>query len=44
MLFGITPNIQALVKAKTIGHAIFDVIDRNPEIRDHEKCVDKFEI
>jgi ATP-binding cassette subfamily B (MDR/TAP) protein 1 len=44
MLFGLTPNIQALMKAKTIGHVIFDVIDRVPEIRDNENCVDKFEI
>lgn len=44
MLFGLTPNIQALVKAKSIGHAIFDVIDRVPEIKDHDECVDRFEI
>jgi hypothetical protein len=35
MLFGITPNMQALIKAKCVGHTIFEVIDRVPEIRDH---------
>ena len=44
MLFGLTPNIQALVKAKVVGHTIFDVIDRVPEIRDHDKCAESFDI
>jgi len=44
MLFGLTPNMQAMIKAKVIGHTIFDVIDRVPEIRDHDKCTEKFEI
>jgi ABC-type multidrug transport system fused ATPase/permease subunit len=43
-LFGLTPNMQALIKAKVIGHKIFDVIDRVPEIKDHESCTEKFEI
>ena len=30
----ITPNIQALMKAKVVGKKIFDVIDRVPEIKD----------
>jgi ABC-type bacteriocin/lantibiotic exporter with double-glycine peptidase domain len=44
MLFGLTPNMQAMIKAKCIGHTIFDVIDRVPEIRDHDGCINKFEI
>jgi hypothetical protein len=32
----LTPNLQALIKAKVIGHTIFDVIDRVPEIKDHD--------
>lgn len=44
MLFGLTPNIQALVKAKVVGHTIFDVLERVPAIKDHAKCVDNFEI
>jgi len=44
MLFGLTPNMQALIKAKVVGHQIFDVIDRVPEIRDHEGSLDKFEV
>lgn len=44
MLFGLTPNMQAMIKAKVIGHTVFDVIDRVPEIRDHDKCTEKFEV
>ena len=44
LLFGLTPNLQAMMKAKVIGHTIFDVIDRVPEIRDHDKCIEKFEV
>jgi ABC-type multidrug transport system fused ATPase/permease subunit len=33
-----------LIKAKVVGHMIFDVIDRVPEIRDHENSGDKFEV
>lgn len=32
------------MKAKVVGHMIFDVIDRVPEIRDHEESGDKFEV
>mmetsp|Transcript_33222 Transcript_33222/g.23957 ORF Transcript_33222/g.23957 Transcript_33222/m.23957 type:complete len:112 (+) Transcript_33222:984-1319(+) len=28
------PNVQALVQSKTLGVLIFDVIERQPEIRD----------
>lgn len=42
LLFGLNPNIQAIVKAKVVGTMIFEVIDRKPAIRDHEKCVDSF--
>ena len=44
MLFGMTPNVQALVKAKTVGHTIFDVIERVPLINDHEKSVENFDV
>jgi len=44
MLFGLTPNMQALIKAKVVGHTIFDVIDRVPEIKDHEQCLTNFDI
>ena len=44
MIFGLTPNIQALIKARVVGKDIFDVIDRVPEIRDHDKCTNDFEI
>jgi len=44
MIFGLTPNIQAIIKARVVGKEIFDVIDRVPEIRDHENCTDNFEI
>jgi len=41
-IFGLTPNIQALVKAKVVGKTIFDVIERVPEIKDHSGCVSTF--
>ena len=44
MIFGLTPNIQAMVKARVVGKTIFDVIDRVPEIIDHENCVTTFEV
>jgi ABC-type multidrug transport system fused ATPase/permease subunit len=44
MIFGLTPNIQAMVKARVVGKSIFDVIDRVPEIIDHDKCVSTFEV
>ena len=44
MVFGLTPNIQALVKAKVVGKEIFDIIERVPEIKDHENCKPTFEI
>ena len=44
VIFGLTPNIQALVRAKVVGAMLFDVIDRVPEIRDHENCVDQFKV
>jgi ATP-binding cassette, subfamily B (MDR/TAP), member 1 len=44
MIFGLTPNIQALIKARVVGKEIFDVIDRVPEIKDHDKCTNDFEI
>ena len=43
-LFGLTPNIQALIKAKVVGKTIFDVIDRVPEIKDHEGCITSFQV
>jgi ATP-binding cassette, subfamily B, bacterial len=33
-----------LIQAKIVGKKIFDVIDRVPEIRDHDKCVTNFDI
>jgi hypothetical protein len=34
-VIGLTPNLQAVIKAKVIGKTIFDVIDRVPEIKDN---------
>lgn len=36
MIFGLNPNVQALVKAKVVGKFVFDVIDRTPLIKDKE--------
>jgi ATP-binding cassette, subfamily B (MDR/TAP), member 1 len=44
MIFGLTPNIQALMQAKVVGKSIFDVIDRVPLIKDHENCATSFEV
>jgi ABC-type multidrug transport system fused ATPase/permease subunit len=30
MIFGLTPNIQGIIKARVVGKDIFDVIDRVP--------------
>lgn len=43
-LMGLAPNIQAVVKARSIGKEIFDVIDRVPEIRDNGKSYTSFEV
>jgi hypothetical protein len=44
MIFGLTPNIQAIIKARVVGKVIFDVIDRIPEIRDHSGCKENFDV
>lgn len=44
MIFSVTPQLEALVKAKVVGKQIFDVIDRVPEIRDHDSGVDTYSI
>lgn len=33
-----------MIKAKVVGHTIFDVIDRVPAIKDHDKCLEKFDV
>lgn len=35
MLASLSPSIQAVTRAKTIGADVFDVIDRKPAIRDN---------
>ena len=42
MVFTLTPNIAALVKAKVVGKMVFDVLDRVPLIKDHPGCVDNY--
>ena len=44
MIFGLSPNIQALIRAKVVGRMIFDVIEREPKIRDIEGCVSDFDV
>lgn len=36
--------MQALIKAKCVGHTIFDVLERVPEIRNNENSVEVFEV
>ena len=38
-LIAALPNVQSLVAAKTLGRLIFDVIERQPEIRNHENTL-----
>jgi ATP-binding cassette subfamily B (MDR/TAP) protein 1 len=40
----IFPNIQSFVKAKVIGRIVFDVIDRVPLIKDHDKSLTSFDL
>lgn len=35
-VMSLSPNLQALMKGLLVGKKIFDVIDREPEIKDHE--------
>jgi ABC-type multidrug transport system fused ATPase/permease subunit len=43
-VMSLTPNIQAVFRAKVVGKAIYDVIDREPAIRDSEKCLKNFDL
>jgi ATP-binding cassette subfamily B (MDR/TAP) protein 1 len=42
VVLSLTPNIQAIMKAKVVGKSVFDVIDRVPEIRDHPECKEDY--
>jgi ABC-type multidrug transport system fused ATPase/permease subunit len=44
MVFGLNPNIQALVKAKVVGRMVFDVIDRKALISDNEVSIKSFNV
>lgn len=44
MLFGLTPNIQAIIRAKVVGAGIFEVIDRVPAIKDNDVALKNFEL
>jgi ABC-type multidrug transport system fused ATPase/permease subunit len=35
----LSPNLQAVVKARVVGKMVFDVLDRVPEIRDRDGIV-----
>lgn len=43
MFFGISPNIECIIKAKVVGKEVFDVIDRLPLIRDQDTSIENFE-
>lgn len=38
------PNIQALVASKVVGRMIFDIIEREPEIKDSLKSIKKVDL
>jgi ABC-type multidrug transport system fused ATPase/permease subunit len=44
MLASLTPAIQAITRAKTIGTSVFDVLDRKPAIRDNSNALKSFEL
>ena len=39
LLVTLSPSLQAVVRSRVVGKAIFDVIDRVPEIRDQDDGV-----
>jgi ABC-type multidrug transport system fused ATPase/permease subunit len=39
LLMTLSPNVQAVVKARIVGRMVFDVLDRVPEIRDKEGAI-----
>ena len=43
-LIAALPNIQALQSAKVVGKIIFDVIDREPKIKDYEIAISDFKL
>jgi len=43
-LFGLNPNYEAVIKARVAGAMIFEVMDREPLIRDLSNCVDSFSL
>jgi len=44
MVFGLNPNVQALVRAKVVGKMVFEVIDRKALISDNEVSIKSFNI
>ena len=44
MVFGLNPNVQALVRAKVVGRMVFEVIDRKALISDNEVSIKSFNI
>jgi ABC-type multidrug transport system fused ATPase/permease subunit len=41
-LMGLNPNFEALIKARVAGRMIFDVLDREPMIKDLPNCIENF--
>ena len=42
MAMALTPNIQAVAKARVVGRKVFDVIDRVPLIKDKEDAITSY--
>lgn len=40
----LTPNVQALIRAKVIGKTVFDVIERTPAVNDVDASYDTYEL
>lgn len=43
-LMALNPNIQAIAKAQVVGKKVFDVIEREPKIKDHKDALHDFNI
>ncbi len=43
-LMSLSPNLQQMSKSLVVGKKVFEVIDREPEIKDHSKCSNEYQL
>lgn len=44
VIMSLTPNMQAVAKAQVVGKKVFDVIEREPKIKDKDNCIEDFSL